>query len=117
MELFEVSALLLHRGCRLRSLFHPNCGIWADGGFAGGIGCHAIDWANRNCSLGYRVDATHQGKGTATKCCASMLHYLFEELGLAPGGNSVRRWGSRPILDPKTLVTREEILESFVVVG
>jgi ribosomal-protein-serine acetyltransferase len=60
----------------------PHCGIWVDGGFAGSIGCHAIDWANRHCSLGYWVDATHQGKGIVTKCCASMLDYLFDELGL-----------------------------------
>jgi ribosomal-protein-serine acetyltransferase len=60
----------------------PNCGIWVDGEFAGSIGCHPINWANRNCSLGYWVDATHQGKGIITKCCASMLDYLFDELGL-----------------------------------
>jgi ribosomal-protein-serine acetyltransferase len=52
------------------------------GEFAGGIGCHAIDWANRNCSIGYWVDAAHQGNGIVTRCCASMLDYLFDELGL-----------------------------------
>jgi ribosomal-protein-serine acetyltransferase len=60
----------------------PHCGIWVAGEFAGSIGCHAIDWSNRNCSLGYWVDAAHQGKGIITQCCASMLDYLFDELEL-----------------------------------
>jgi ribosomal-protein-serine acetyltransferase len=60
----------------------PNCGVWMDGNFAGGIGCHAINWANRNCSIGYWVDAAHQRKGVITKCCTAMLDYLFGELGL-----------------------------------
>ncbi len=60
----------------------PNCGIWIAGQFAGGIGCHAIDWSNRNCSIGYWVDAAHQGKGIVTQCCAAMLAYLFDDLGL-----------------------------------
>jgi ribosomal-protein-serine acetyltransferase len=60
----------------------PNCGIWVDGEFAGGIGCHVIDWANRHCSIGYWLDAAHQGNGIVTRCCAAMLDYLFDELGL-----------------------------------
>jgi ribosomal-protein-serine acetyltransferase len=60
----------------------PNCGIWVDGEFSGGIGCHAIDWANRHCSIGYWVDAAYQGKGIVTECCVSLLDYLFDELGL-----------------------------------
>jgi len=60
----------------------PNCGVWIAGEFAGGIGCHVIDWANRNCSIGYWVDAAHQGKGVVTECCASLLDYLFDELRL-----------------------------------
>ena len=31
----------------------PQCGVWIDGAFAGSVGCHPIDWANRNCSIGY----------------------------------------------------------------
>ena len=60
----------------------PNAGIWVDGVFAGNVGCHPIDWANRSCSLGYWIDAAQQGKGAITRCCAAMLDYLFEELGL-----------------------------------
>jgi ribosomal-protein-serine acetyltransferase len=60
----------------------PNCGIWIAGEFAGGIGCHVIDWANRNCSIGYWVAAGHRGKGVITRCCASLLDYLFDDLQL-----------------------------------
>ena len=60
----------------------PNAGIWVDGVFAGNVGCHPIDWANRSCSLGYWIAAAQQGKGAITRCCAAMLDCLFEELGL-----------------------------------
>ena len=60
----------------------PNAGIWVDGTFAGNVGCHPISWANRNCSLGYWIDAAQQGKGLITRCCAAMLDYLFDELRL-----------------------------------
>ena len=60
----------------------PNAGIWAGGVFAGNVGCHPISWANRNCSLGYWIDAAQQGKGVVTRCCAAMLDYLFDELRL-----------------------------------
>jgi RimJ/RimL family protein N-acetyltransferase len=118
MELFEVAALLLFRGCRLRSLFHPNCGIWVDGGFAGSIGCHAIDWANRNCSLGYWVDATHQDKGIATKCCASILHYFFEELDLQRVVIQCATGNTRSCAIPERLgFTREGVNREAELVG
>ena len=60
----------------------PNTGIWVDGVFAGNVGCHPVDWANRNCSLGYWIDAAQQGKGVITRCCAAMLGYLFDEMRL-----------------------------------
>jgi ribosomal-protein-serine acetyltransferase len=72
----------------LRSLaqFHanegPNAGIWIDGEFAGSIGCHRIDWANRSCSIGYWLDAARQRRGVITRCCEVLLDYLFDELGL-----------------------------------
>jgi ribosomal-protein-serine acetyltransferase len=60
----------------------PNAGIWVGGVFAGNVGCHPISWANRNCSLGYWIDAAQQGKGVITRCCAAMLDYLFDQLRL-----------------------------------
>jgi len=60
----------------------PNTGIWVDGILAGNVGCHPIDWPNRNCSIGYWVDARYQGKGLITRSCAVMLDYLFYEVRL-----------------------------------
>lgn len=60
----------------------PQCGIWVDGEMAGALGCHPIDWPNRNCSIGYWIDQRHQGRGIMTRCCESMLEYLFDDLEL-----------------------------------
>jgi ribosomal-protein-serine acetyltransferase len=60
----------------------PQVGIWVDGELRGTLGCHPIDWANRNCSLGYWLDAGLEGKGVMTQCCATLLDYLFGELKL-----------------------------------
>jgi ribosomal-protein-serine acetyltransferase len=60
----------------------PQCGIWIDGAFAGSVGCHPIDWPNRNCSIGYWIEERYQGKGIMTRCCESLLDYLFDDLGL-----------------------------------
>ena len=60
----------------------PQAGIWVNGQFSGSLGCHAIDWANRNSSIGFWVDAAQQGQGLITRCCAVMLDYLFHEMAL-----------------------------------
>jgi ribosomal-protein-serine acetyltransferase len=60
----------------------PNCGIWVNGEIAGCIGCHAIDYGNRNCSIGYWLSSAMQGRGIITKCCMALLDYLFGELDL-----------------------------------
>jgi ribosomal-protein-serine acetyltransferase len=60
----------------------PQCGIWIDGAFAGSIGCHPIDWPNRNCSIGYWIEERYRGKGIVTRCCVGLLDYLFDDLGL-----------------------------------
>ena len=72
------------RGCASSSTAArgPNAAIWIDGAFAGSVGCHPIDWPNRNCSIGYWIEQRYQGKGIMTRCCASMLDYLFDDLGL-----------------------------------
>ena len=59
-----------------------NATIWIDGEIAGGIGHHAIDWPNRASSLGYWLDAAQQGRGIVTRCCHTLLDYLFDERGL-----------------------------------
>ena len=60
----------------------PQTGVWVDGVLSGSIGCHPIDWANRNCSIGYWIDAGLQGRGIVTECCATMLDYLIDEARL-----------------------------------
>ena len=60
----------------------PTAGIWCGDELAGCIGCHPIDWANRNCSIGYWIDEAYQGRGLVTQCCKALLAYLFEDLGL-----------------------------------
>jgi len=60
----------------------PQTGIWIDGRFAGSLGCHPIDWSNRNCSVGYWIEERHQGKGVIARCCTVLLDYLFQEVGL-----------------------------------
>jgi ribosomal-protein-serine acetyltransferase len=60
----------------------PQTGIWIEGAFAGSVGCHPVDWHNRNCSVGYWIAEQHQGRGIVTRCCAALLNYLFEELRL-----------------------------------
>jgi ribosomal-protein-serine acetyltransferase len=60
----------------------PQCGIWVDRALAGSVGCHPIDWANRNCSIGYWIEEAHQGKGIMTRCCENLLDYVFDDLGL-----------------------------------
>jgi ribosomal-protein-serine acetyltransferase len=60
----------------------PVTGIWVEGAFAGSMGCHPIDWAHRHCSVGYWLDQGRQGRGTITRCCATLLDHLFHELGL-----------------------------------
>jgi ribosomal-protein-serine acetyltransferase len=57
-------------------------GIWLDGALAGSIGCHPIDWKNRSTSIGYWLDAAHQGKGVITRCTEALLNHLFFELRL-----------------------------------
>ena len=60
----------------------PQAGIWIDGNFAGGIGCHPIDWGNRACSIGYWIERQRSGQGIVTRCCTALLDYLFVDLAL-----------------------------------
>jgi len=60
----------------------PQAALWVDGRIAGGLGCHPINWPNRQCSVGYWIEASHQGRGIMTSACSSLLDYLFDEVGL-----------------------------------
>jgi len=60
----------------------PTAAIRVDGRIAGALGCHPIDWLNRNCHIGYWLDADEQGKGIMSRAVAALLDYLFDEVGL-----------------------------------
>ncbi len=60
----------------------PHCGIWVDGALVGSVGCHAIDWTNRACSIGYWIESSRQGQGIVTRSAAAMLEYLFDTMRL-----------------------------------
>ena len=78
----DVGEFITHAGAQYDAGYGPNAGIWIDGSLSGSIGTHPIDWANRNCSIGYWIEATQQGKGIVTRCCAALLNYLFDDLSL-----------------------------------
>ncbi len=89
----------------------PNCSVWFAGEFAGGIGCHAIDWANRSCSVGYWLDGKFRGQGLMTQCCAGMLNYLFGELKLHRVSIRCAPGNTRSCAIPERLGFRREGLE------
>ena len=89
----------------------PNAGVWVDGVFAGNVGCHPINWANRACSLGYWIDAAQQGKGLISRCTAAMLDYLFGELRLHRAEIRCGTGNTRSCAIPERLgFTREGLL-------
>lgn len=57
-------------------------GIWFKGKIAGGIGLHAIDWANKKTSIGYWISEDCQGHGLVTRSCVALIDYAINELGL-----------------------------------
>lgn len=57
-------------------------GIWHEGAFAGTIGTHAVDWANRKTSIGYWLGAEFQGKGIMTRACKALVGHCFAAYGL-----------------------------------
>ncbi len=60
--------------------FHA--GIWRLGVLCGVAGLHAIDWANRQSSLGYWIGAGYEGQGLVTMACRAILDDAFGHYGL-----------------------------------
>ncbi len=56
--------------------------IWHRGALCGMIGHHGMDRANRATSLGYWLDAGHEGRGIMTACCRAVVSHAFTELKL-----------------------------------
>ena len=46
------------------------------------IGCHGIDRPNRSTSIGYWLDASHQGRGIMTTSCRVIINHAFRNLEL-----------------------------------
>jgi ribosomal-protein-serine acetyltransferase len=89
----------------------PNAAIWLDGEIVGAVGCHPIDWANRNCHIGYWIDAAHQRKGLMTRCSAALIDYLFEEMALHRVTIQCGTGNSRSCAIPERLgFTREGVI-------
>jgi ribosomal-protein-serine acetyltransferase len=79
---FDVREFIARVTEQYESGLGPNFGIWLGDKFIGSVGCHPIDWNNRHCSIGYWIDAAHQGRGIMTRCCANLLDYVFDDAGL-----------------------------------
>ncbi|MCM3322157.1 GNAT family N-acetyltransferase [Cytobacillus kochii] len=57
-------------------------GIFINQKLIGSISLHTIDWKNKQASIGYLLDQTHQGKGLITKSVNHLIHYTFSHLHL-----------------------------------
>lgn len=57
-------------------------GIWYRKQFAGVIGFHRINWANRLTSIGYWLGERFQGRGIMTDSCRALVNAAFERYGL-----------------------------------
>ncbi len=78
----DIRQFIVHALAQFEANQGPNCAIWVNGELAGSIGCHAIDWNNSNCSIGYWIDAAYQGRGIITRCCEVLIDHLFFDLQL-----------------------------------
>lgn len=58
------------------------CGLWVDGGFAGGVGLMPRDPWGVSGELGYWIVTEHEGKGLVTRACRVLIDIGFRELGL-----------------------------------
>jgi ribosomal-protein-serine acetyltransferase len=56
--------------------------IRSNGRLCGAIGLHRIDAPNRASSIGYWIDAEHEGKGIMTRACRAIVEIGFQHYGL-----------------------------------
>jgi len=57
-------------------------GIVYKGEFAGVVGFHDINWANKSSSIGYWLGEGFQGQGIMTNACRTMVNIAFQEYEL-----------------------------------
>jgi ribosomal-protein-serine acetyltransferase len=51
--------------------------IVAGGALAGMVGVHGVDWRNRATTIGYWLDAAHEGRGTMTEAVRALVDHAF----------------------------------------
>jgi ribosomal-protein-serine acetyltransferase len=56
--------------------------IWFEGAICGAIGLHTIDIRDKNTSIGYWLDAAHEGRGIMTRACRAIVTEGFRQYGL-----------------------------------
>ena len=78
----DAEAVIEHNMEQRRNDVAYQLGIWCNDQLCGAIGLHAINWANRFVSLGYWLDAGHQGRGIMTACCRAVVNHAFDGLHL-----------------------------------
>jgi ribosomal-protein-serine acetyltransferase len=59
-----------------------NAIILVDDEVVGTIGFHDLNTANGSASIGYWIDKKFEGKGIVTRCCRTLIDYLFDVRGL-----------------------------------
>ena len=82
--------------------------IAPEGEIIGVAGFHAIDWENRNTSLGYWLAAEAQGRGTMTTVVSALLDHAFYEWELHRVEIHCAPENSRSRAIPERLGFREE---------
>jgi ribosomal-protein-serine acetyltransferase len=53
-----------------------------DGSIAGVVGFHRVDWLHRSTSIGYWLDAGHQGRGIMTGAVRALVDHAVHQWGL-----------------------------------
>jgi ribosomal-protein-serine acetyltransferase len=95
-----------------------HAGIFIHGKLAGTISHHHIDVMHRNVSIGYWLDATVEGKGIMTRCCAKLVQYLFDERKMHRVEIRCATGNTRSCAIPARLgFTREGVLREAEAVG
>ena len=51
--------------------------IVAGAALAGMVGFHGVNWANRATTIGYWLDAAHEGRGTMTEAVRALVDHAF----------------------------------------
>ena len=78
------------------------------GALCGAIGLHNIDHPNKSTSIGYWLDAGHEGKGIITAACRAIVTEGFRSFGLHRIEIRCATWNHRSSAIPRRLEFVEE---------